>query len=147
MLSSIQQREVLYLLAQGRSDAEVARLTGVSRNAVRRLHKLQRVQNRYHPTHNCQEGVEVCFSYLLQVETGKEGRCPTCGEKVSFPCHSCLLAQYSKVRPGAPITDDFSRLAEIQKELDSIEETDPDEDPDEDQDEGDQGEDDATSQD
>lgn len=143
MLGDSEQREILYLLAQGKSEFEVARLTGFSRNAVRRLHKLQRVQNRYHPTHGCKEGVEVCFSYLLQVETGKEGRCPTCGEKVSFPCHSCLLAQYNKVSPGAPITDDFSSLPEIQKDLDKAEEPDPDED----QDEDDQGEDDATSQD
>ena len=139
MLSSSTQRQVFDLLAQGLSEYEVIRQTGVSRNAVRRIHKIQRAQKTLTDTVHCIKGVEVCFSYLLQVETGKEGRCPTCGEKVSFPCHSCLLAQYNKISPGAPITDDFSSLPEIQKDLDKAEEPDPDE--------GNQEEDDATIQD
>lgn len=129
MLSDSKQRQVLDLLARGVNEYEVVRQTGVSRNAVRRLHKLQKTRI---------QGVEVCFSYLLQVETGKEGRCPTCGDKVAFPCRSCLLAQYNKVSPGAPITEDFHVLHEIKKALDKVEEPDQDDD---------QGEDDATSQD
>lgn len=144
MLSDSKERQVLDLLAQGVNEYEVVRRTGVSRNAVRRIHKLQRQENKF---------TEVCFSYLLQVETGKEGRCPTCGKKGNLPCRSCLLAQYSKVSPGAQFTDDFHDIHKIKKELDSLEKPDPDEDQDEgdqdedDQDEDDQGEDDATSQD
>lgn len=124
MLKNSDERRILDLLNQGYSEIKVQRLTGFSRNAIRRLHR-QKIRLRP------RQAVEVCFSYLLQLETDKEGTCPTCGLKVKFPCKSCLLSQYNKLFPSGELTNNFACILEVKRELDNLEKLDPDEEPEE----------------
>lgn len=135
MLSNKDRRIILQEIARGVSVIDIHRRYGYSRHTIYELiRKTKKVGG-------CGNRLAVCFSYLLTVETGKEGRCPTCGKKVNLPCRDCLMAQYKKVEPDGFMTDEFEELLNIQNDLNRLEL------PDEDEDEDAQEEEDATIQD
>lgn len=78
MLEWNQVETVQRMLANDISQREIARLTGISRDTIRRIFKGE-WQPRPEP---------VAAPFVL---THSVGRCPTCGGRVRLPCLACRI--------------------------------------------------------
>lgn len=83
MLSPLIQQQVLELLNSDLSLAEIRRLTGVSRNAIRRLYR-----KRFSPHKAVRQFYE---SFDSSDDSRPVSRCKTCGALTRQPCLRCLL--------------------------------------------------------
>ena len=83
MLSPLIQQQVLELLNSDLSLAEIRRLTGVSRNAIRRLSR-----KRFSP----HKAVRQFYDSFDSIDDSRPvSRCKTCGALTRQPCLRCLL--------------------------------------------------------
>jgi len=83
MLTDATVEHVQSLLAQGLSDREVARQTGVSRGCVAYIRRGERLPNR--------DRRLIVDETALVFDKRRYGRCPCCGARVLLPCLACIL--------------------------------------------------------
>lgn len=84
------QREIIELIQNGFSEAEICRAKNVSRNAVRRL--IRRVNQKTSPLNLLERLIRIPIT-----EEARYERCPTCGKITFLPCKACLTKQYNQL--------------------------------------------------
>lgn len=106
------QKKIVSLTRSGMSEAEICRLTGTSRNAVRRIMKIARRRPSI-----AKRLVKIIQSPVT--EQTKFGRCPTCGVLCALPCKACLTKQYNQLC-DQPIEMESLSESEVIQTLESM---------------------------
>lgn len=100
MLQSEQVKWVEQLLAQGHSQRQVSRITGIARNTV------ARIASGHRPDF---EAIRQMKKEERRTRRGKPQRCPGCGHRVYLPCLICRNRRLELLRQitGTEIHEDL----------------------------------------